>query len=380
MKRPAGELGDGEPSPLLDCSSLKKQRTIDPTINRPPSSYIKSYTCSFAGCDKAYTKPSKLEDHIRSHTGDRPFCCSEPDCDKRFLRKSHLQAHSRFHLPKEQRPYLCDAEGCGQRFDTNQHLTQHAAIHTRPKPHICEDCDAAFHKHFQLKAHVAEVHLNSKPCVCPVEGCGASFTYQSILDKHVTRAHDDTKRYCCEIDGCSEKFVKWTMLQTHVKLAHTIKCPYCKKSYLDKDALEAHTATHQLPVELRKCFPCTAEGCDKTFTRVHALQKHVKFAHEGIRDFKCDECDKEFAHKRTLKQHIIREHQTEKVKRKIERSGVTQVSVFDRLTGTGYTETGRHIACIADGCLYRFAREYDFDRHISTAHPELEVTLAELQS
>src|SRR5882762_4859297 len=30
----------------------------------------KKYRCTYQGCTKAYTKPSRLEEHERSHTGD----------------------------------------------------------------------------------------------------------------------------------------------------------------------------------------------------------------------------------------------------------------------------------------------------------------------
>lgn len=30
----------------------------------------KSYLCNWDGCDKAYTKPCRLEEHFRSHTGE----------------------------------------------------------------------------------------------------------------------------------------------------------------------------------------------------------------------------------------------------------------------------------------------------------------------
>lgn len=33
----------------------------------------KCYQCSYKGCEKAYTKPSRLEEHERSHTGQVSF-------------------------------------------------------------------------------------------------------------------------------------------------------------------------------------------------------------------------------------------------------------------------------------------------------------------
>lgn len=41
----------------------------------------KRYRCTFAGCDKAYTKPSRLEEHERSHTGEVSgfVLCLEPE-------------------------------------------------------------------------------------------------------------------------------------------------------------------------------------------------------------------------------------------------------------------------------------------------------------
>jgi hypothetical protein len=37
------------------------------------------YKCTHDGCDKAYTKPSRLEEHERTHTGE--VCVEEASCE-----------------------------------------------------------------------------------------------------------------------------------------------------------------------------------------------------------------------------------------------------------------------------------------------------------
>lgn len=393
----------------LKQSAAKKARL---ELVQIQTSQTRRYTCTYQGCDKSYTKPSKLADHLRSHSGERPYCCSEPGCSKRFLRKSHLQAHAPSHLPKDSRPYACDEDGCLQRFSTNQHLRQHMELHTRPRPYSCETCGESFHKNYQCKRHVADVHTHGKPCLCPQPGCGKSFTYASKLEHHLTHVHDPTKRYACEMGDCGRaattddsipsqqqpKFSKWSHLQAHIKQHHKLHCLHCGKQYSESSALKVHVETHEVPLLERLKFPCSE--CDKAFTRANALKKHVAFVHEGIREFKCAECGKEFAHKRTLKSHIVREHRDndEQKKHSINvtsdgdnddddeqsphagkrRKDTRGVSLMDKLTGAAYESSGRDIACIKTDCAHRFTREYDFDRHIAACHPELEITVEEL--
>ena len=50
---------------------------------------VKKYFCSI--CPKSYFANNKLQNHIRSHTGERPFGC--PACDKCFIDKSYIKQH-----------------------------------------------------------------------------------------------------------------------------------------------------------------------------------------------------------------------------------------------------------------------------------------------
>lgn len=49
------------------------------------------YECKI--CHKFFVRRNILEDHIRSHNGERPFCCSE--CGKGFARKWDMTRHEK---------------------------------------------------------------------------------------------------------------------------------------------------------------------------------------------------------------------------------------------------------------------------------------------
>jgi general transcription factor IIIA len=131
---------DYEPPPNENGSQYESESQSDAYLPTPSSSSrpskppivrngsvvagsSKHYACPFPGCPKAYTKPSRLAEHDRTHTGDRPFACAT--CSKSYLREAHLQAHARSHLPASERPFACGEDECEKRFWTTQHLRVH---------------------------------------------------------------------------------------------------------------------------------------------------------------------------------------------------------------------------------------------------------------
>ncbi|GAA5983908.1 hypothetical protein JCM11641_006418 [Rhodosporidiobolus odoratus] len=212
---------------------------------------LKKYMCTWPGCGKCYTRPARLEEHQRAHTGERPFEC--PSCDATFARDSHLKAHARTHQTEEDKKYVCDEEGCEKKFWTNQHLKKHVDVVHRGKTYDCPTCDLSFKKHHLLRTHIAEEHSpeGADPFQCEHPGCGRTFKQKVHLKAH-EKVHDPS-RYLCLHPSClplplaERQFPTWTLLQRHSKTAHPPRCPYpicAGKTFTTNRGLRNHLEIH----------------------------------------------------------------------------------------------------------------------------------------
>ncbi|XP_053449761.1 zinc finger protein 770 [Nycticebus coucang] len=78
-------------------------------------------------CSKMFPSQSKLDRHILTHTGQRPFKCVL--CSKSFRQSTHLKIHQLTH--SEERPFQCCF--CQKGFKIQSKLLKHKQIHTRSK-------------------------------------------------------------------------------------------------------------------------------------------------------------------------------------------------------------------------------------------------------
>ncbi|KAJ7859732.1 hypothetical protein B0H13DRAFT_2356025 [Mycena leptocephala] len=86
---------------------------------------------------------------------------------------------------------------------------------------------------------------NEAHFVCPVPGCGSTFTRRFNLRGHL-RSHTEERPYVCD----------W---------------PNCKKGFARQHDCKRHQALHTAKSQTNVCV-----GCKKTFSRLDALNRHLR--------------------------------------------------------------------------------------------------------
>ncbi|XP_056401161.1 zinc finger protein 770-like isoform X4 [Hyla sarda] len=295
--------------------------------------------CDF--CSKMFPTRSKLERHLMTHTGQRPFACAL--CGKAFRQKTHLKIHLLTH--SEEKPFECSQ--CPKAFKMLEKLVKHQKKHTKlPNPRT-EPQEVKQEGHEDVSVFVI-------PFQC--SPCGLCFDNQEHLDNHkcltqtqVPEAGTATRRpynrgfvkktktYECHLneiglDGCvsvgrllkAEPFEESDYMDTsEAQKLDVTKNLFRKGKPRGKNIRPAHVDQgryiqhHQLGMN----FPGLLEKRDgeTIFNTFHGFEQHGEENHslhqflqgaQGIlqkrkKAAKCDQCNKTFLTMSKLRRHYL---------------------------------------------------------------------------
>ncbi|EHK17522.1 uncharacterized protein TRIVIDRAFT_160083, partial [Trichoderma virens Gv29-8] len=95
-----------------------------------------------------------LDQHMRVHTGEKPWKCKFPGCSHAFKQQSALTMHERTHTGYK--PLTCDI--CGKSFGESSNLSKHRRTHNARGGHSCPLCNKDFNRLDQLRRHLHSNH------------------------------------------------------------------------------------------------------------------------------------------------------------------------------------------------------------------------------
>ncbi|ORX43845.1 hypothetical protein DM01DRAFT_1378645 [Hesseltinella vesiculosa] len=125
------------------------------------------WQCRWESCDTVTYSMSQLTEHLcRVHVGKGKavYYCGWNGCprrDKPFTKRHKMHNHLRTHTGE--RPFVCDFGGCGKRFSRPDSLSTHRKTHSNVRPFSCQECKKSyFHarslrKHMKASSHVSSV-------------------------------------------------------------------------------------------------------------------------------------------------------------------------------------------------------------------------------
>ena len=296
----------------------------------------KSFVCSFQGCTKVFGKPSRLETHMRTHTGERPFRCHVDGCDKAYARNQHLQRHLQAHdreTPEKRKKKSVDEEASGHRQRLNKFLLADSS-----------------------KLKRATTSSSAPSFVCVFEGCQKQLASERSLKAHMN-IHGGV-RYVCDSDGCAQSYPTLKSLKRHQKETHqrsVVVCPDTPSEDSEWETPKDGLAKSAEDLEGGssggagfKSYACAS--CGKSFKKHWQLKSH-SFEHTGVLPFKCREagCDRAFLFRSHLRRHVKQRHRLHRCQLHPECEAVFKSSLearrhFQERHGTGGAK-GKKKAC-----------------------------------